>query len=239
MTKLRALPCLLVGVLAWTAPAGAQEKEGLPSPKELPPIVEKGPVVEAAPPPVTPGCDAACHPPFKVLWVETATPLQVLVPREVITTEPRKALEIEYREEKRVVTEIVMKPREVEEAVPCTIVCPVKVVDPHTGECSTVMQPVTEVKIVKRTVFEPAPEERTIIVRVPALKSVDVMTPQKTILLEYRTDMLRGGYGIRVPAEEEPRKPEFILAPKPPCPPELVEPAPQRIEKPAPPRIEK
>src|SRR5262245_59079600 len=111
--KIRMLSGVAAGILAAALPCPAQEKlpppperpapeKAAPAPEQLPPAVE----LQSVPP--ADGCDGPA-PPCKVLWVERPVPLQTLVPREVITEQKQKTLEVLYREEKRTFTEVVIK----------------------------------------------------------------------------------------------------------------------------------
>jgi hypothetical protein len=214
--KIGTLPAVMAGLLALGAlPGAAQEKqkpEVLPEPEQPHPAVPVQPAMPAS-------CGADCaRPGFKVLWVEREVPIQILVPREVITPVPSTTVEVAYRDEKRLVTEFALKPREVEKPVTVCTLKPVTVTDCHTGQCSTVMQPCTQVKMVKTTEFVAVPEEKAVVVKVPYLKLVEVTIPHKNILLEYRTDLRKEGGAIRVPCPDLVPQERMLLAPKAPCP---------------------
>jgi hypothetical protein len=196
----------MAGMLAGlTLPAAAQEKPP-PIPAELPPLSA----------PAEP-CDAPCEKPgLRVLWQEREIPLQRIVPREVITEQKTTTLEVAYREEKCVVTEVVFKPREVLKPVSRCVLRPVTETDPCTGKCCTVMKPVTEVQMVKDTEFVPVPEQRELVVRVPFLKEVEKVVPHRTVLLEWRNETRREGCPLVIP-DVVPRE-RVLLAPKPCCP---------------------
>jgi hypothetical protein len=187
-------------------PAWAQEKEK----PETAPVPEKEKPAEEAPPGPS-GCS------FKILWAEQEVPIQRLVPREVIKVDKVPTLEVAYREEKRIAVEMVLKSREVEHEVPCTVVTEVKVTDPVTGVCSTVLQPCTTVKKVKDVEYYSVAEERPITVLVPYLKAAETEVVQKSILLEELTIMQKDGWPVRI-AAEAPRCDQWYLVPKPPCP---------------------
>jgi hypothetical protein len=93
---------------------------------------------------------------------------QMKVREEVIGR--TQGLDVEYREQKQVVTEWQLKPREVIQEVPCTTMKPVTVTDPHTGQCRTEYQACPIVRRVKVTVYDPVPVERQVAVAVPCLK---------------------------------------------------------------------
>src|SRR5262249_25789743 len=121
-------PCGLVAgaLLLVTGLARAQDKE--PKPLELdypPPQLSTG---------IQPGDTGDPHgPTLWVLWVDRPIPLRSLGSREVIAKYKRPTLVLTDREEKRVVTEIVLKPREVAKVVPCGTLRSEKVTGPATG----------------------------------------------------------------------------------------------------------
>lgn len=188
-------------------PIGPPVKEQIPPPKEDPPLVELSPIAPAE------DCEAPCNPGIRILWAETDVPVRTLVPREVIHQEKRKTLAVAYRAEKRVITEIVLKPCTVEKLVPCAVLKPVQVTDPVTGHCTTVMEPCTEMKLVKDTVYKAVPEQRTIQVNVPYLKEVDEVLLRRDTLLEYRTFLQKKPYPIAI-THQEPQ-PKTVVAPEP------------------------
>jgi hypothetical protein len=205
-----ALPCLAQEQVA-PAPEQPPPEKAAPAPDRLPPVVEIQTV------PGVGGCDCPA-PPWEARWVERQVPIHTLVPREVITPQKQKILEVRYRDEKCAVTEVVIKPREIQTPVTSCRMQPVTVTDPCTGHCTTVMQPVTEVKLVKETVFEAVPEKKELTVPVPYLKEVEIEVPARTLLLEQRTELRLEGYGVKVPGEVIP-KDRVLVAPAPCCPP--------------------
>ncbi len=202
------LPLVTFGVLAWAWLPG-RVQEPIQPPEKITP--EKLPPTTPLPPLAPPSCEHTC-PGINVLWLERQVPIQVLTPREVITPLKRPALAVAYREEKRVVTEIVLKPREVTREVPFTTMKPCTEVCPETGHCTTVMKPCTEVRIVKDVEFYPAPVERTIVVSVPYVKEVEEIVPSRTILLEYKTELQRCPSAIGVPTTVPQTR--WLLAPQ-------------------------
>jgi hypothetical protein len=106
----------------------------------------------------------------------------LLVPKEKATTVPDwKLREVEvgrvitgpaldFVEEKRCVTEMTLKPREVEQVVTVTESRPVTVTDPCTGKCRTEYKPFDVVKTVKVQVYDVVPVQREVVIRVPVLK---------------------------------------------------------------------
>jgi hypothetical protein len=207
--KTTILPLVTFGLLAWPGlPGLAQEAIPLPEkqgPEKQPP--EKLPLAA----PLEPGCEHSC-PGVRILWMERQVPIQVLTPREVVTPLKRPALVVDFREEKCVVTEIVLKPREVTREIPFTTMKPCTEVCPETGHCTTVMKPCTEMRLVKDVVFYPAPVERTLVVRVPFVKEVEEVVPSKTIILEYRTELQRQPGALAVPTTELQTR--WLLAPE-------------------------
>lgn len=195
---------------------GAFVLEGPAAPaQEKPPPVSEAPAAVAAPA-ATCGPVCAPKPGFKILWVEREVPIQTLHPREVVNLVPITTFEVVYREDKRSVTEMVLQPREVEKPVTSCTVKPVTVTCPTTGQCSTVMQPCTEVKMVKQIEYVAVPVQKDVIVRVPYLKMVTKEIPQKTIILEYKTELKKVGGPVKVPCGDT-LPTQTLLAPKPPC----------------------
>ena len=154
--------------------------------KNLPPVGEKlqAPKTEApaalpqvAEAPPAPGC-ASCSQTItrqKVTLVEeqTASTRDKLAIRESVQAQAAQALEVEYREEKSSVTEMVLKPRECEQVVCINVVKAVTTVDPLTGKPCTHYETHPETRVVKVTVYDLVPQTRDVIVRVPCLKTVD------------------------------------------------------------------
>ena len=200
------LPLVTFGMLAWTGlPGLAQEPIQPPekiTPEKLP--AEQVPLAPLAPP------DHSC-PGIKILWLERQVPIQVLTPREVIIPQKRPGLGVAFREEKRVVTEIVFKPREVTREVPFTTMKPFTEVCPETGHCTTVMKPCTETRLVKDVEFCPTPVQRTIVIAVPYVKEIEEIVPNRTILLEYKTELQRCPAAIGVPTSVPQTR--WLLAP--------------------------
>jgi hypothetical protein len=153
---MRFLTTLLVAGVLLSAWARAQEQ---PREGEKPPEKERPPTPTPAPPPcgvtAPPGC-----PNIKILWFDRYTPVSVLDPREVITWETVPSLDVVYKIEKQVVEELVVKSREVQQPYTCTTYVPVKVTDPHTGHCTTVMEARTEVKMHRDGLVRRAGEAR-------------------------------------------------------------------------------
>lgn len=208
--KLTALAGILLG---GTLTAAAQEK-GAP---EQPPIEAAPPVVEIQVAPCAPElcCPPSDKPGVKILWLEHERPITRLVGREVITEKKFTTLEVQYRTEKRCVTDVVLKPKEVVKEETCTVMKPVEEIDPHTGQCCTVLKPCTETKLVKETCFVAVAEPRTIEVQVPFLKPVEKIVLSRNTVFEYRTEMKKEGCAI--PTCDVVPVPRFFVAPQLPC----------------------
>ncbi len=213
--RARAVLTVAIGIFAMAGKICPAQEKTLP---ELVPPPAKEAVPDAAAPAAPCGPACAPQPGFKVLWVEREVPIQTIYPREVVTFVPTTTFEVAYREEKRTIVEMVVKPREVERPVTSATVKPVTVTDPCTGKCSTVIQPCTEVKMVKQTEFVAVPEKRELIERVPYLRTVEIKVPQKTVIYEYRTEMRKVGCPIRVPSGNETLPERTLVTPKLSCP---------------------
>src|SRR5262249_48882474 len=124
-------------------------------------------------------------------------------------------LELDWREEKRVCTELVLKPREIEQEVTCLTVQPVTTIDPCTGHPCTVHQQVPVVKKVKLTVYDAVPEEKEYVVKIPCLKPVDVVV--KRLAVDWTTEpaIEKRLRAVTVPCEIKVRVPAWPT----PCPP--------------------
>jgi hypothetical protein len=207
---------LAVALLAGVTGSGAAQ-ELPPTPERVPPPVPNE--LPAAPAPVVapaPLPEAGCGP-NQVLWMERLVPVHTLAPREIVTEERRPSLEVAYRDEKQVVTELVVRSREVERAVPCTVLKPVTETCPETGQCTTVWKPCTEIKIVKETEFYSVPEQTTLVVRVPYLRPAELVVPRKTIALEYHTALQKQEEPIVIPGYEVPPT-RYVMPPELPHP---------------------
>src|SRR5262249_28056493 len=164
------------------APVGARAQERKPGEENLPPPVpvpstELPPIpVPVAPemPPIGPSCGAC---PAKTISVPRLTLMEqqsaITVPKMNVREEvvgKALGLDVEFREEKQIVTEWTVKPREVIQEVPGTTMVPVQTTDPCTGECRTEYKSCPVVRQVKIIVNEPVPVQRAVIVSVPCLK---------------------------------------------------------------------
>lgn len=206
-------PLVLTGVLLGGATIKAQER-----PPERPPETEAlpapRPVVE--PPPIGVRAESGC-PNLKILWFDHFKPVSVLDPVEVITEERVKSLDVVYKTKKHTVEEIVIKSREVQEPYDCTTYVPVQVTDPHTGHCSTVLQPHTETKMRTVTLWYAEPVKREIEIEVPYLDVVEDVLYHRSILLEYRTELQRHGGAMKIEAGEN-KPPLYLHTPPHDCP---------------------
>ena len=160
MLAIAGIAMLLLSVL----PCSAQDislptLEPVKPPKEGPEPIK--PPKEILPPPIV---EEHCPTGLRVLWYESDAPLCSLWPREVITMVKQPTFIVVYREEKIKVADIVVKPTVVKKTQLCTCEKEVKVTDPVTGECSTVMQPVTEERIIEEVVYAAVRVERDEIV---------------------------------------------------------------------------
>jgi hypothetical protein len=104
-----------------------------------------------------------------LLEEQKAAPVPKLNIREVTIGEAR-GLDVEYREATQIIGDWALQPREVVQLVPCTIMVPVTVTDPCTGQCRTEYKSCPTVREVKITVFDKVPVSRPVAVSVPCLK---------------------------------------------------------------------
>jgi hypothetical protein len=164
---------LLAGCWAMLPAARAQEPQPgpeLPTPQSVP-----APTALPLPPPDTgaPGCPS-CGPTI------TVPRLAVIEEQEAITI-PRLNVreevvghafgpEVDYRDEKRTVTEWVMKPREVTQDFMDVTMMPHTVTDPCTGQCRTEYTPCPTPRQIKTTVYDMVPVPREVVIRVPVFK---------------------------------------------------------------------
>jgi hypothetical protein len=180
---------------------------------ERPPVPREK-VPEKLPPPpsledLIPGCRA--------VWVDYVVPVQTLYARPAPVRELVTVYEVFYRPEKRVVSDVVLEPREVtREVIVCTTE-PVTTTDPVTGHCCTVQQQVTRTKLVKGTEFVAVTKTREIEVPVPELRPVTREVIHNNVLLEWKTDLVKQGCAVRIPGGEPVNTEHLLAAPRPPC----------------------
>jgi hypothetical protein len=210
--KIQLVPLVAVGMLAWGVQA-CPAQDTLPRPEKIP---EKIPEVKPPALPPIEGCPKPCASVTKVLWYERDVPVQIIVPREVIQTDKVPTYDLGFRPEKRKVTDMVMKPREVSRVVCYMALEPSVVTDPCTGECSTVLKPVERTRIQKDLEFVAVAVEREVIVQVPFLKEVEEVVPRTTVLFEYHTVMQKQGFAKGVPSEAAPQT-RYLAAPQLPA----------------------
>jgi len=201
-----------MGMLAWGVPASPAQ-ETLPRPEKIP---EKLPPTPAPMPPLE-GFPKPCHTVTKVLWYERDVPVQIIVPREVIQVEKVPTMDLGFRPEKRTVTDMVMKPRDVSREVCYTALEPCVVTDPCTGQCSTVLKPVQRTRIQKDVEYVAVAVERVETVQVPFLRETEEVVARKTVLFEYRTVMQKKGFAMGVPSEAAPPTRYLVTPQLPAC----------------------
>jgi hypothetical protein len=209
--RIHVVPVVLAGLLFGSSHLCLAQEVPL---KPTPPQPTPTPEVAPAPLPLPEDCHPG-HPGLKILEIEQAHPVHIIVPREMITTVTRPSLAIAYREEKHEIIEFVLKPQEITRLVPCTTMMPCQETDPHTGHCSTVMKEITELKPQKETIFVSVPEKQVLVVKVPYLKEVTEDIPQRNILLEQRTVLQNDVAVMTVPTTVYPDR--YLMTP-PSCP---------------------
>jgi hypothetical protein len=148
---------------------------------------------------------------------------------EVIARIPTCDLQVDYREEKRTATVMVLKPREEEQPVTVMTLAPETVIDPCTGCAHTEYKQVPVCKTVKVTVYDRVPETRTYTVKVPVLRPVPGevqiqhylvdLSPRPAVVSHYKAVELPADTHYQIPVcpspgpalpsgPEEPRRPE-------------------------------
>jgi hypothetical protein len=182
--KRRWIVCgLLIGCCAGPL-AGARSQEI--GPRKEGPATLPAPPTEALPAPTPIG--PSCAPPGRTLSLPRMTLMEV----QEATTIPRlnlreevvgKAcgLDVEYKEEKQIVTEWALKPREVVKEVLCTRMVPVTIVD-CTGHPHTEYRSEPIVRAVKLVVYDAVPVERVVVVAVPCLKPGKPLLVKKLVV---------------------------------------------------------
>jgi hypothetical protein len=112
----------------------------------------------------------------------------IVVPRlrlnEVEVGRDRLGVVLDFQEEKRCITEMVLKPRVEEQQVCTTKLVEETCLDCH-GHPHKVIKQVPETVTVKVTKYDVVPEERQVIVRVPVLKPGPEVRIKKLELHEY------------------------------------------------------
>jgi hypothetical protein len=162
-----------LGLLVYlSSQSPAQEPVPEPKPEPLP-----TPKAVELPPPCAPGCQVEKTISIpRALLVEEQTAITVPKLRlreQVVGREHVTKMELTWKEEKHVITEMKAVPRVVEQQVCTTKIVPETTTDPATGKPCTVYKTVPEVKTVKVTVFDVVPVQKEVIVRMPCVKPVD------------------------------------------------------------------
>jgi len=204
--KTRTLAVVTLSILAASAlPCRAQDKLAAQQEK---PIRE---VREGAAKP-----EPCCG--HKVLWVDYYCPVQTLQAREYATKELCSTWKVDYREEEKTFTQMVITPREVTKEVSYCTTEAVTTTDPVTGCTSTCMKPVTKKKIIKETIFEAAPVKKVIKVQVPFLAPDTSEIEHKHTIYEWKFDMVKKGCAISVEGGEVANTKDCVVGPKAECP---------------------
>jgi hypothetical protein len=159
--------------------------------------------------------------------VKTIPQTQVLlVPHERATTLPAWTLKpvevgrlpagpvLDFHEERQWVTELSVRPRQVEEQVVCNESHPVTVTDPCTGHCHTEYRTCPVVKTVKVTVYDTVPVRREVVVRVPTLRPGGELLVKKLVLLPDTVPAVERTFEAVTTHNEL-----TVVVPVPPCPP--------------------
>jgi hypothetical protein len=228
MTR-RFWPAFLAGL--WLSLPGLcraqQAAESPPGPPKTLPDKAPPPPTEA--PPCGPTLEKTIHGVNVFLQeVQKAITVPNLTLRDVVSPPcKRPSIKLDWREEKHPVTEIVMKPHEVEQEVVCTKTEKVTTIDPCTGKPCTVFKEVPYVKKVKITEFEAVPVQRQIVVRIPVLKPVEEEIRIKTLAVDHTREaaIRKELRAITIPWEVHVQVPVGLPPlPLPPCPPPCAPP---------------
>ncbi|MBL8793337.1 MAG: hypothetical protein JNM56_05495 [Planctomycetia bacterium] len=131
--------------------------------------------------------------------------------RPVVTRVPIMGVDIEYKEEKRCVTVMVVKPREVETEVTTLATVPETTVDPCTGKLCITYKQIPICKTVKTTVYETVPETREYNVRVPVVKPVERAADVTTLAVD---EVSAAATLTRLQVIQTPNE---VTIPAPPC----------------------
>jgi hypothetical protein len=202
-----------------------------PKPKEP---TEPPPQKEPIPPPkdlTAPAAVAACGKPiclpkYTLMEVQSATTL----PRFQLRDETVGAFHgtvVDYLEERRTVTELVLKPHTVDQQVTCYEPQPCTTIDPCTGCPKTEYKPAPVTKTVQITVYDAVPTPREVVVRVPYLKPGGdyvvkriAADPITIPAIERRLQLLTTPNEVTAPVAPLPTPCPALVCPVPPaCPP--------------------
>ncbi len=187
---------------------------------------ETKPPVEIAAP--TPVCEKTI--PRRETYLvpqEQATCIENLSLREIEACRRKVTdYQLDFKETTHVGTEIVLKPKEVEQEVICHKTEAVQGTDCHGNPCTTYKQ-VPVVHKVTVTVYEPVREKREFIVRSPIVRAVESeMIVKKLVLDRTEEPAIRRTFKA-VQVEEQIKVPIYQLPPLPPrCPTPCATPAP-------------
>jgi len=194
-------------------PTPAEEPLPPPQPGERSPLTSPVPLEGSVPiPAVAPSCRTLSVPQLKLLEENCATTITKMTPREVVIGQFHP-LEVDYHEEKQVITRWTTKEREVIQEVLCTKVVPVTTTDPCTGECHTEHTTCPVMRQVKVKVYDVVPEQAVVVVKVPYLKPGP---PQKVFRLELDTTQ-EPAIETRLRLLTMPNEISVPAPPPPPC----------------------
>jgi hypothetical protein len=133
----------------------------------------------------------------------------------VVTARKAKTYALEYKEEKRICTDIVFEAREIETVETETVMMQAPSCSAG-GHCSPTLEPITRNRVVKKTIYEAVPKEKIVVVRIPYLKEVEGVVVDKTLLLESHTEIRKFAYGVVVPDVPNSYS-RVLVAPQAPC----------------------
>jgi hypothetical protein len=230
---------LVVPVLAlgWSC-LGAGTSPGQ-DPEELPPPTPRGAVLPE-PVPSAPCGPEGCAGHVRTIPVrevhlierQKAVPVPELRLRDDVCRSLTTGLEIEWKEEQRVLPSVELKARVVEQPVTCYTTRLVEEVDPCTGKCCKVYKQVPEVKMVPVTVYDAIPVERVYVVRTPCPKLVPKELVVRRLALEVNTvpGVVKKLEGVFLENEVAVSPPPHLPLPEKVClpPPAPVPPLPPR-----------
>jgi hypothetical protein len=192
----------------------AQEPEPVPVPPR--PVPEMPPPPLILPPPLPFLTAGVIMGPCGGCERFIAVPRLMLVPEETAITVPKLTLrevevgrdkvtrlDIDFRDERHTITEMVLKPHVVEQQVVVMTMKDETTVDPVTGKACTVRKECPVVQTVKVTVYDTEPVEREVIVRVPCLRPVEQDVLIRKLVVEETTEaaILRRYHEIFLPNE--------------------------------------
>jgi hypothetical protein len=163
MTRWFVRACLLG---CWAATAYGQQPERIP--EKLPdPTTKDAPVAAPACGPMIE--KTLCLPSVVLVPDENAVAIERLRLREVEVGRDRRCVELDFREEKRSITVMVLKERIEEQRICTTKLLEEDCLDCH-GKPHKVVKQVPDIQTVKVKKYDVVPEQREVLVRVPVLK---------------------------------------------------------------------